>query len=123
MVDALTDTERTRQLDADSTLPHGVLPNGAALAALLSAGIGAFGVGLVVILNEAAGLSVPALYAPSGGSSGRTAAGVVIWIIAWFTLHNRWKGREIQLGRIPTITLALVFVGIALAFPLVWQLF
>lgn len=123
MVDAMIDSEHKRRTVADGTLPKGTQPNGAALAALLSAGIGAFGVGLVVILNEAAGISVPALYTPSSGSSGRTAAGVVIWAIAWLVLHSRWKGREMQWGRIPTTTIALTLLGIVLAFPLVWRLF
>ena len=63
--------------------------NGAALAALLAATIGVFALGLIVILNEAGVFTVPAIYAPSGGVSGRTTLAVVIWLIAWAILHRR----------------------------------
>jgi hypothetical protein len=118
MADAMRDAERARDTVADGTLP-----NGAALAALLSAGIGAFTLGLVVILHEVGGLAVPALYAPAGGASGRTAIGVVIWVIAWLTLHHLWKGREIRTGRVQPITAILLLLGIAFTFPPVWGLF
>jgi len=118
MVVAMTDTERTRDTPAEGTLP-----NGAALAALLSACIGAFGLGFVVILHEAGVLSIPALYAPAGGVSSRTAIGVVIWVIAWFTLHRRWNGHEIDSGRVRAVTAILLLLGLAFTFPLVWHLF
>src|SRR3546814_11456369 len=54
--------------------------NGAALAAILAAGIGAFAIGLVVIVNETGLLAVPALYAPAGGVSGRTTLAALIWL-------------------------------------------
>jgi hypothetical protein len=114
----MTDAERTRDTAVDGTPP-----NGAALAALLGAGIGAFALGVVVILHEAAGLSIPALYAPAGGASGRSAIGVVVWLIAWLTLHRLWKGREIHARRVQTITLVLIFLSIVFTFPPVWALF
>ena len=67
-----------------------VVPNSAAVAAFLAAGIGALGLGLVVFLNELEVFEVPALYGPAGGVTGRTAAGVVIWLVAWAVLHSRW---------------------------------
>ena len=50
--------------------------NGATMAAILSAGIGAFAVGFVVILNEAGLFTAPALYGPAGGVSGRTTIAI-----------------------------------------------
>lgn len=97
--------------------------NGAALAAFLAAGIGAFAMGLVVILNEAGVFAAPALYAPAGGVSGRTTIAAAAWLAAWGTLHHRWKGRDIQATRrISAVTLVLILLGLMLAFPPVWAL-
>ena len=97
--------------------------NGAALAAFVAAGVGAFALGLIVILNELGLLAVPALYAPAGGVSGRTTLAAVVWLIAWAVLHWRWKEREVQPGRAFAITLILIALGVLLTFPPVWGLF
>ena len=97
--------------------------NGAALAAFLAAGIGAFGMGLVVILNEAGLFSAPTLYGPAGGVSGRTTLATAIWLVAWAILHRRWKGRSLQPGRVHAATAVLIVLGLILTFPPVWGLF
>ena len=107
---------------ADGTPADGAPANGAALAAFLAAGTGVFAMGLVVILNELGLFPMPALYAPAGGVSSRTAAAVVIWLIAWAVLHQRWKGRWIEPRRVRTPTLLLVAAGLLLTFPPVWGL-
>ena len=94
--------------------------NGAAMAAFLAAGMGAFAMGLVVILNESGLFVAPSLYGPAGGVTGRTATAVVLWLIAWGVLHRRWTGRRIEAGRVYGITLALVGLGVLLTFPPVW---
>ncbi|MBC5991199.1 hypothetical protein H8953_18505, partial [Bacillus pumilus] len=83
----------TQQRERPATAPLEVrgVPNGAALAAYLAAGIGTFAMGLVVLLNEMGLLAVPALYAPAGGVSGRTTLAMVVWLLAWVVLHARWK--------------------------------
>lgn len=96
--------------------------NGAALAAFMAAGIGAFTLGLVVILNEAGAFTVPALYAPAGGVSGRTTTAVVVWLLGWALLHRRWSGREIEGRRIPALTLVLTTLGVVMNLPPVWKL-
>lgn len=118
MAGAMNEADRT-----PDTVAKGALPNGAALAAFLSAAIGAFALGVVVLLHEAGGVAIPALYAPAGGASGRTAIGAVVWVIAWLVLHRLWKAREIRLGRVRTITAVLLVLGIAFTFPPVWRLF
>jgi hypothetical protein len=97
--------------------------NGAAMAAILSAGIGAFAVGFVVILNEAGLFTAPALYGPAGGVSGRTTIAAAIWLVAWVILHSRWKRLHVEPRRVNRTTLALILVGIVLTFPPVWGLF
>lgn len=98
------------------------IPNGAALAAYLAAGIGAFAMGFIVILNEAGVFSAPSLYAPAGGVSGRTTLAVIAWLVAWVVLHRRWNGREIGSRNVFAATLALIGLGVLLAFPPVWAL-
>jgi hypothetical protein len=107
---------------ADRDHPVAV-PNGAALAAFLSAGVGALGLGLVVFLNELGVFEVPALYGPAGGVTGRTAAGVVIWLVAWAVLHSRWKDRRMEPSGLFAISLIMIAVGFVLCFPPVWHLF
>jgi hypothetical protein len=96
--------------------------NGSAMAALLGAGIGAFAMGAVVLLNEAGIFAAPALYVPAGGVSGRTTLATIVWLIAWAVLHSRWKAREIAPGRIGAVTLILIAVGVLGTFPPVWPL-
>ena len=97
--------------------------NGAALAAYLGAGIGAFAMGLFVVLNEAGIFAAPALYGPAGGVTGRTAFAVVTWLVAWAVLHQRGKNSEVAAGRIHAVTLSLILLGIVLTFPPVWSVF
>jgi hypothetical protein len=106
-------------VDAGTRQP---LLNGAAMAAVLSAGIGAFAVGVVVLINEAGIVAVPSLYAPAGGVSGRTTAAVALWLAAWVVLHYRWRDRQIDATRIDVWTLILIALGVLATFPPIWQL-
>lgn len=94
--------------------------NGAALAAFLAAGIGAFAMGVVVLLNEMGVFTAPTLYEPAGGVSGRTTLAVFIWLVAWFLLHARWKDRDLSAGRVWLAVLILVALGILGTFPPFW---
>lgn len=98
------------------------VPNGAAQAAFLAAAVGAFAMGLMVILNEAGLFAAPALYPPAGGVSGRTTFAVVIWLIGWASLHSRWKRRQIDSRRVRAAALVLISLGLLLTFPPVWKL-
>ena len=100
----------------------GAVANGAAVASFLGAGIGAFAMGVMVILNEAGLFVAPALYPPAGGVSGRTTFAAVIWVIGWAVLHRRWKGRQIESGRVHAGTMLLIGLGVLLTFPPVWRL-
>src|SRR5690606_10611059 len=90
---------------------------GAAMAAYLAAGIGAFALGLIAFLNAIGLIGAPTLYAPAGGVTGRTALGVVVWLIAWAILHARWKDRDADTGRIHGITIGLIVAGVVLCLP------
>ena len=97
--------------------------NGSVWAAILASGIGAFAMGLVVILNEAGVFAAPSLYGPSGGVSGRTTIAVVVWLVAWVVLHSRWKDRRVDARRVRAVTLLLIGLGLVATFPPVWAVF
>lgn len=96
---------------------------GPALAAVMAAGIGALGMGLVVLANEAGLYSAPSLHAGAGGLSGRSTIAVVIWLVAWAILHARWKGQSPAPGPVLRWTLLLTGLGVVMCFPPVWGLF
>ena len=96
--------------------------NGSAIAAFVGGGIGAFAMGVVVILNEAGIFAAPTLYGPAGGVSGRTTLATIAWLVGWALLHHRWKGREIAPRRIYPVALILFGLGIVATFPAVWRL-
>jgi len=101
----------------------GSVTNGAALAAVLAAGIGCFAMGLIVFLVEIRVLSVPALYGPAGGVTGRTTLAVVVWLIAWAILHWRWRTHELEPRPVYGATLVLIALGLLGTFPPFWGLF
>jgi hypothetical protein len=96
--------------------------NGAAVASIVAAGIGAFAMGAVVLLAEAGLWSAPALYGPAGGLSGRTTVAVAAWLAAWGVLHARWRRYDINQSRALGVTLALIVIGVLGTFPPVWRL-
>ena len=109
-------------LPSDTVSTRRPSANGAAMAAFLASGLGAFAMGLIVVMNEAGILSVPAVYAPAGGVSGRTTLATVLWLIAWGVLHSRWREREVDGYRVMTVTLALIVLGVIGTFPPLWLL-
>lgn len=103
-------------------LKGGETTNGAAMAAFLAAGIGAFAIGFIVILNSTGLFSIPALYGPAGGVSGRTTLATLIWLIGWITLHLRWRDRQVDSQRILAGCLILIGFAILFTFPPFWGL-
>jgi hypothetical protein len=120
---ATTETTNSTTDTLSDTLEPGVMTNGPALAAVLGAAIGAFAMGLIVLLNEAGIFSVPALCAPAGGVSGRTTLAVVVWLIAWAVLHARWKDRDIGFRRVAGASLLLIALGMLGTYPPLWAVF
>ena len=96
--------------------------NGSAIAAFVGGSIGAFAMGVVVILNEAGIFAAPTLYGPAGGVSGRTTLATIAWLVGWAVLHHRWKDREIAPRRLYAVALILIGLGIMATFPPVWRL-
>jgi hypothetical protein len=116
----VTQIEWTRETTAAA--PAGV-PNGAAVAAFLAAGIGSFAMGMIAFLNGIDVLPVPTLYDPAGGVSGRTTLALIVWLISWAVLHFRWREREIAPRRISGIIGVLIALGVLGTFPPLWNVF
>ena len=98
---------------------------GPAAAAFIAGGIGTFFGGLMTTLAEAsAGLKTFLTWStPVGPLSGKTAVGVLAWLIAWFVLNNMWKGKDYDMRRAFTITLVLIGLGLLLTFPPIFEIF
>lgn len=97
-------------------------PDGASLAAVMAAGIGAFAMGFFVIIHEAGIYSAPSLHAGAGGLSGRSTFAVITWLVAWAVLHGRWKAGGPGSATVLRWTLILAVIGVVLCFPPVWGL-
>jgi hypothetical protein len=106
-----------------NALPSAPVANGAALAAMLGAGIGSFAMGAFVLANEAGVFTAPSLYGPAGGLSGRSTFAVVVWLAAWGILHARWRDRNIAPAPVAVWTLLLVAFAVVATFPPVWGIF
>ena len=95
------------------------IPNGAAAAAILAAGIGCFALSLCGWLSDA----VPALghffdfYNPTGPLSGVTTTAIAIWLLSWFILSRAWKGKTLAMGKPNFIAFLFLGVGLLLSFP------
>ena len=95
---------------------------GDAMASFVAAGIGAFAMGIFVLLNETELYVAPTMYAPAGGVSGRTTLAAMVWLVAWAVLHFRWRARDIPPGPVLAATLILTLLGVLACFPPVWGL-
>lgn len=95
-------------------------------AAMLSGGIGSMAIGLFTVGAEMSSGFKGMLnwYDPAGAISGKTAAGVIVWLIMWVLLNRRWQQSDAPaLNTVFMATLVLVGVGLALTFPPIFTLF
>jgi FtsH-binding integral membrane protein len=106
----------------NAQMPQQDLSDGSALAAFLAAAIGAFALGLLVVLSEAGLFAVPAVYAPAGGLSGRTTAAMFAWLLSWGILHARWRNRRVAQRGVFIAFVVLVTLSVLMTFPPVWGL-
>ncbi|HEX8963901.1 MAG TPA: hypothetical protein VF801_12940 [Rhodocyclaceae bacterium] len=100
------------------------LPNGAAAAALLAAGIGCAALGVFALLGDAfpgiAGFFK--FYVPTGPLSGVSVSAIAVWLASWFSLDNSWAGRDADIARVGVAALVLLAAGFALTFPPIMDL-
>jgi len=94
-------------------------PNGPGAAAVLAAGIGCCAMGVISLAaDKARPLAILLnVYSPSGPLSGVSTLAVFTWLASWALLHYFWRGRNVDLRRIVTVSFALLAAGILLTFP------
>lgn len=95
------------------------IDNGPAAAAILSAGIGCFAVGLFALAGDAskAIAHLFTFYTPTGPLSGVTTSAIVVWLVSWFVLSRQWSRKSVALGPITLISFILLALGVMLTFP------
>ncbi len=101
------------------------MKNGPAAAALVAGGIGAIAYAIFIILSEGVESVGHALnwYNPSGNLSGKSTMMVIVWLISWAILNNKWKDRDVDFKKTATIALTLLIVGTLLTVPPVFDFF
>ena len=107
-------------------------PSGPVAAAFIAAGVGAFTIGLMVVVGELLGqdagkyLDFSKNYGIGSGVgplSGKVIIAVIAYVVSWVILHFALRRKEIPLGRALAVTLILVALGFALTFPPIFELF
>ena len=100
-------------------------PNGPAVAAIISAAIGVFVLGLLTTLNEASTDIHDFLDIKSrvGPLSGKTTFSVIVYLVAWAALIPvLWK-RTVPFASAMLLATALVALGLVGTFPKFFELF
>jgi hypothetical protein len=93
--------------------------NGAGAAAVLAAGMGCFGLGLLAVVADksAAFKSALIFWKPTGPLSGVTATAIIAWLLMWIVLHLWWRRKEVALRPVVSAALALLALALLLTFP------
>ena len=100
-------------------------PNGPVAAALLAGGIGSAVLGFVTTGSEASESFAQSLnwMNPVGPLSGKVITTIIAFFISWLVLHFLRRGKEVAFGRIATVALVLLGIGLLLTFPPFFELF
>jgi len=95
------------------------IPNGAAAAAILSAGAGACALGILSVVADGSKTIGQWLgfYRPSGPLSGVTTVAVLIWLAVWFVLSKVWRSKSVNLAKTNALAYFLLACGLLLTFP------
>jgi hypothetical protein len=95
------------------------IPNGPGAAAILAAGIGCAAVGILAILRDAFAPVATLLnfYKPSGPLSVVTTVAIIVWLVAWLILANRWCIRKVNIVKVNVAAFIFLAVGLLLTFP------
>jgi hypothetical protein len=95
------------------------MTNGSGAAAILSAGIGAFALGVLAIAGDKSAHIASSLvfYKPTGPLSGVTTAAILIWLLSWGILEWRWRNKTVSIGRIGAAAIILLGFSFLMTFP------
>ena len=100
------------------------LPNGAGVAGLFSAGLGAFTLAvLAIVADHSPGFKkLMIFYTPTGALSGVTTTAITVWLVSWIVLAAAWKRRQVRSCWID-VAFGLVAISFLLMFPPFGDLF
>lgn len=92
-------------------------------AAFIASGIGAFVLGLSIVLSEAnAGLKTALTWSKSVGAlSGKSGISVIAFLLSWVILHYAFKNSGPSLRNAFTITLVLLALGFLMCYPPIFE--
>jgi hypothetical protein len=94
-------------------------PNGPAAAAILSAAIACFTLGLTTLASDRS----PAInkfmnfYPPAGALTGETTIAILLWLLVWIALARLWRTLSLSLRSINIAAFLLLLLGLLLTFP------
>ena len=93
--------------------------NGPVAAAILSAGLGCFTLGVFAIVADASKpvASFFTFYLPTGPLSGVTTTAILLWLFAWFFLARFWRNKPVAIAKVNIAAVLLLALGILLTFP------
>ncbi len=99
--------------------------NGPGAAAILSAGAGCFVLALLALAGDKLAWvkGMLNLYKPTGPLSGVTTTAILVWLCLWLFLEWRWGKKTVAAGAICAAAFLLLFLGLALTFPPIVDLF
>jgi hypothetical protein len=126
-------TTATQPEARDGEVHAGTRPSGAAIAAMLSIGIGALAMAIVVGLSDASAAfnsgfvhSVGKAWVPGaqgiGPYSGKFTFFLVGWLLSWAIGHLALKNRDLDLGKWAVVSFALISLGMLLIWPPITEL-
>ena len=97
--------------------------DGPALAAILSAAIGTFVLGINVVLADVSKGAKDFFnwYDPAGPLSGKTSVAVIVWLVSWFIFHQAWKKKEVRFTIVWGAAQLLITGGFLLTFPPIFE--
>jgi hypothetical protein len=100
-------------------------PEGPIAAAVIAGGIGAAALDVFTTLAEAsAGVRDWLQWSDAVGPlSGKVLMAVLVWLVAWVTLHAMLRSRPYETRRALIVSLVLIGLGVLGTFPTFFQLF
>lgn len=93
--------------------------NGAAAAAILSAGVASCALGILAVVADGSKTVGHWLtfYFPTGPLSGVTSMAILIWVGTWTILSARWRARNVNLAKTNALAFLLLGFSLLLTFP------
>ena len=124
-----TESKRSASIDpAVDELGLAAIPDGPAAAMLISAGIGAVVLGIMIVLAEVSPAANTWLgsFDPKlgvGALAGKVLWSVVAYAVSLAALWGLWRDKDVNLKTISIVAYAMMGLGFLLTFPPFFQLF